>query len=85
MECQNYCFELQIEEMELAFCMGHSTRNIGIPHMGTPALCRGIRKDHELRLERSDRDTTSEKKWILITASVQVGWQGLVGLINVMK
>ena len=52
--------------------------------MGAPALCRGIRKDHELRLERSDRDT-SEKKWILITASVQVGWQGLVGLINVMK
>ena len=62
MEGQNYSFELQTEDMGLAFCMGPSTQNLEIPHMGTPALCRGVHKDCELRLERSDRDSRSEKK-----------------------
>ena len=31
MEGQTYCFELQTEDMDLAFCMGPSTLNLGIP------------------------------------------------------
>ena len=52
MEGQNY----QTKDMELVFCMGPSTQNLGIPHMSTPALCRGIHKDRELHLERLDRE-----------------------------
>ena len=45
--------------------MGQSTRNLGITHMGTPALNRGVRKNRELRMERSDRDYRGEKRQVL--------------------
>ena len=42
--------------------MGPDTRNLGIPHIDAPSLSRGVCKDRELFLERSDRDSRGEKR-----------------------
>ena len=57
MKCQYYRPELQNIDVELMFGTGPYTRNWGIAHVGAPALCRGIRENGELYLERSDRDS----------------------------
>ena len=49
--------ELQYIDVELAFGMGPYTRNLRIPHVGAPALGRGVCENGELLLERSDRDS----------------------------
>ena len=56
-EGQYYHPKLQYIDMELAFGMGPYTRNLRIPHVGAPALGRGICENGELRLERSDKDS----------------------------
>ena len=56
-EGQYYHHELQYIDVELAFGTGPYTRNLRIPHVGAPALGRGVCENGELRLERSDRDS----------------------------
>ena len=56
-EGQYYRPELQYIDVELAFGKGPYTRNLRIPHVGAPALRRGVCENGELRLERSDRDS----------------------------
>ena len=47
-EGQYYRPELQYIDVELAFGMGPSTRNLRIPHVGAPALGRGVFENDEL-------------------------------------
>ena len=62
-EGQYYGLELQNIDVEPAFWTGPTwtTRNLRIPHVGTPALGRSVRENRELNLERLDRDSWCEK------------------------
>ena len=53
----SHSVELQTTDMELAVCTGPGTRNLGIPHVSTPSLRGGVRKNCEVRLKRVDRDS----------------------------
>ena len=56
-EGQFYRPTLQYIDVELAFGTCPYTRNLRIPHVGAPALGRGVCENGELCLERSDRDS----------------------------
>ena len=57
MKGQYYRPELRNIDVELPFGTGPYTRNLGVTHVGTPALDQGIHENGEIHLERSDRDS----------------------------